>query len=43
MLGVNVEYIVGFACGVEVFWKEDEDDFGYVVIELGFFRIVIAY
>ena len=43
MLGVNVEYIVGCAIGIECFWKDDEDDFGYVVIELGFFRVVIAY
>lgn len=43
MMGVLVEYIVGFAVGVEVFWKEEPDDFGYVVVELGVFRIVISY
>lgn len=43
MVGLLVEYIVGFAVGIEFFWKEVDDDFGYVVIELGVFRIVVSY
>lgn len=43
MVGLLVEYIVGFAVGIEFFWKDEEDVFGYIVIELGVFRIVISY
>lgn len=46
MFGVLVEYIVGFAIGVEVFWKDkddEEDPFGYIVVELGIIRLVVSY
>jgi len=43
MYGLLVEYIVGCAVGLEFFWKEEDDDFGYIVIELFFLRIVISY
>jgi hypothetical protein len=43
MFGVNLEMIQGMAIGVEWFAREDVDDFGYVVFELVFLRIVVSY
>lgn len=43
MLGVNFEMIQGIAAGIEWFGKDEIDDFGYIVLELFFIRIVFAY
>ncbi len=42
-MGYNFEMIQGIAVGIEWFRKEEIDDFGYVVLEFFFLRLVIAY